>query len=160
VNKGQAYTVLVVALIVVCAAAWAIFFGASLPTMPAPSSTSAVSKAPPPPSADVAAKLAKSHGFQALVSYTDRGFEPAVASIKKGDTVRFTNNSTEDLWVAATGTSGAVYPGTGKECGQSAFDACATLKHGEFWEFTFDAVGTWGYKNNSDIAKTGIIHVR
>jgi plastocyanin len=114
-----------------------------------------------PPSPEVMAYLAASKGFQYLVSYTGRGFEPATLTVKKGETVRFTNNSSEGLWVAATGSSGAVYPaGTGNECGQSAFDSCKVLKSGEFWEFTFTTAGTWGYKNNSDTKMTGTITVR
>ena len=104
-------------------------------------------------------QLENSHGFQALVSYTDGGFEPAKLTIKKGETVRFTNNSSEDLWVSAGSSSGAVYPGTGKECGQSAFDSCRVLKPMHFWEFTFDIAGTWGYKNVSDTKMTGVIIV-
>lgn len=31
------------------------------------------------------------HGFQYLVQYTDTGFHPSALSVKKGETVRFTN---------------------------------------------------------------------
>ncbi len=115
---------------------------------------------PPPFTAEIKAQLEKSHGFQMLVSYTDRGFEPGTTTIKSGETIRWTNNSSQDLWVAATGTSGSVYPGTGKECGQSAFDSCKVLKRGDFWEFTFARKGTWGYKNNSDVKMTGVVVVK
>jgi plastocyanin len=103
--------------------------------------------------------LAKSKGFAALVSYTDNGFEPAAVTINAGEAVRFINNSSgELLWVASTSTT-AAYPGT-SECGGSSFDTCKALKKGEFWEFTFDEAGTWHYRNNSDISKTGTVLAR
>jgi plastocyanin len=114
-----------------------------------------------PPTPETMAYLAASKGFQYLISYTGRGFEPATLTIKKGETIRFTNNSAGGLWVAATGTSGKIYPsGTGNECGQSAFDSCKVMKSGEFWEFTFTTVGTWGYKNNADTKMTGTVTVK
>ena len=113
-----------------------------------------------PPSAETKAYLATSNGFQYLVSFTERGFEPMSVTIQKGETVRFVNNSDANLWVAATGDSGAIYPGTGHECGQSAFDTCKTLKNGEFWEFTFSTVGAWSYHDNFDVERTGVVVVQ
>ena len=104
--------------------------------------------------------LKRSRGFQFLISYTDRGFEPNMVTIKRGESVRFTNNSDAPLWVAATGKSGTIYPGTGDECGQSAFDSCMRLAPGEFWEYTFTLAGTWSYKNNLDSSRMGVIRVR
>ncbi len=103
------------------------------------------------------AVLEESKGFQALVSYTDRGFEPRSLSIEKGDTVRFTNNSIRDLWVASSGTP---YPRGGDTCGESAFDSCIALKPLEFWEFTFDATGEWQYTDNLHKEFTGTVRVR
>ncbi len=115
----------------------------------------------PPLTPEMQQVLATSHGFQALVSYTDRGFEPASASIKKGDTIRFTNNSSQDLWISAAGTAaGKVYPGTGNDCGASAFDSCLVLKPHEFWEFTFTLAGTWSYRNNLNPNDTGVVKVK
>ncbi len=112
---------------------------------------------PEPPFTDaVRAQLAASHGFQELLSYTDRGFEPLHYSIKRGDTVRFTNNSQEKLWVAADGD--AVYPITG-DCGSSALDSCTPIGPGEFWEFTFTEGGTWTVVNNLDKSKVGVVEV-
>ncbi len=81
-------------------------------------------------------------------------------TIQKGETIRFINNSEHDLWIASTGDSGAVYPGTGHECGQSAFDTCKSLKKGEFWEFTFKSVGTWSYHDNLNLERMGIVVVK
>ncbi len=99
--------------------------------------------------------------FQHLVSYTDRGFEPAYLVIKKNDTVRFSNNSSGELWVSATAASSeSIYPGTGNECGQSTLDSCALIEHGRYWQFTFDRAGTWGIQNNSLVDMKGSVQVR
>lgn len=112
----------------------------------------------PPYTEEIAAQLAASHGFALLVSYTNSGFEPSTGKIKKGEAVRFTNNSSENLWIAASGEK--LYPGVANGCGSSALDTCKALKPGEFWEFTFDAAGTWGYHNNSNTEKAGTIRVQ
>lgn len=127
---------------------------------PAPATSPAAERGIPPLTPEIQAVLAKSHGFQALVSYTDRGFEPNTVTIKKGDTIRFTNNSREDLWVAATGGAGALYPNITNGCGSSALDTCRVLKPLEFWEFTFDTAGTWSYQNNRDTTVTGHVRVQ
>lgn len=102
-------------------------------------------------------KLERSHGFQMVVSYTDSGFEPAQISITKGDTIRFTNNSSGKLWVAASGNT--LYPSAGKECGSSALDSCAPFDPMDFWEFTFDAAGEWELVNNLDKTKNAVVRV-
>ena len=91
--------------------------------------------------------------FQLLVSYTDQGFEPRTATVKAGDTVRFTNNSTGQLWVAAGGDQ--LYPAVQNGCGSSALDSCQAFGPGYDWEFTFTQPGTWEIQNNlnkSDVA--------
>lgn len=112
----------------------------------------------PPYTEEIAEQLAASKGFALLVSYTANGFEPTMGKIKKGEAVRFTNNSSENLWLAASGEK--LYPGVVNGCGSSALDTCKALKPGEFWEFTFDVAGTWGYQNNSNTAKTGTMRVQ
>src|SRR3989344_4513846 len=146
-EAGRRVAVGVVTLVVVVGGSYALM-QSPLSNSEAGTTRATAKFTPPPLSAAMQAVLAKSNGFQLLVSYTDRGFEPPAATIKKGQTVRFTHNSSRDLWVAATGTAGAVYPGTGKECGQSAFDSCFSLKPQEFWEFTFEVAGTWSYADN------------
>lgn len=114
----------------------------------------------PPYTEETAQLLAASTGFQYLVSYTGSGFEPADLRIKKGETVRFTNNSSGSMWIAARGSDTArIYPGAG-ECGQSAFDMCKSVGSGEFWEFTFDKAGEWGFRNFEDTSVGGTITVQ
>ena len=105
-------------------------------------------------------KLAKSHGFQALISYTDQGFEPNEATIKKGDTVRFTNNASRDVWIASQGGEVQIYPRTKDGCGTSDLDSCLPFSPQDFWEFTFDTAGDWHVVNNLDKAKSGVVHVK
>ncbi|MDR3570925.1 MAG: hypothetical protein P4L81_01860 [Candidatus Pacebacteria bacterium] len=95
--------------------------------------------------------------FQFLVSYTDTGFEARITTVEVGETVRFTNNSTGQLWVAATGTQ--LYPSIQNGCGSSALDSCRSLQPGEFWQFTFTKKGTWDFVNNLDKTKQGAIVV-
>lgn len=128
----------------------------------APASVASETPTPLPPLTDnMRAAVENNAPFQYVISYTDAGFEPAMLTIKSGETVRFTNNSSKPLlWVAATGASGKVYPDQKGECGDSAFDSCATLEGGQFWQFTFTTTGTWSYKNNADTSKTGTILVQ
>jgi len=105
------------------------------------------------------AKLEKSTGFAALVSYTESGFEPNLVSIKKGEAVRFTNNSSNDLWISSNGEKVAVYPRTKEGCGSSDLDSCEPFDPQDFWEFTFDTKGTWEVTNNLDRGRGGFVRV-
>jgi plastocyanin len=99
--------------------------------------------------------------FQYIVSYTDTGFEPRTITVKKGETIRFVNNSSQPLlWVASSGESGKVYPSDRSKCGQSEFDSCATIDPGAFWQFSFTKSGTWSYKNNANTKETGEVLVK
>lgn len=105
------------------------------------------------------AKLEKSTGFQHLISYTDHGFEPSRLTSKRGETVRFTNNSSYDLWVAADGRSVQIYPRSKSTCGSSDLDSCESFSPQDFWEFTFDVAGEWHIINNLDKTKGAIVRV-
>lgn len=105
------------------------------------------------------AKLDASKGFQHLVSYTDGGFEPRALAMSRGESVRFTNNSSMNLWIAADGSEVQIYPRTKEVCGSSDLDSCEPFMPQDFWEFTFENAGTWGIVNNLDKAKSGIIIV-
>ena len=92
----------------------------------------------------------------ALVSYTDRGFEPATTTIHVGDTVRFFNASPQTvLWVSSSGKS---YPGQ-SPCGATGFDTCHSIDTEHFWEFTFTKKGVWEYKNNATPSHGGVVIV-
>jgi plastocyanin len=124
----------------------------------APTSQTAARTPPLTASEMVSAQSPK--GFQLLFSYVNSGFEPRSATLHAGDTVRFTNNSTEALWVASVGAGGSkLYPGT-SNCDGSPFDSCGALQPGQYWEFTFTQKGTWVFINNLDKSKTGSITVQ
>lgn len=78
-------------------------------------------------------------GFQHLVSFTDSGFVPAVLVVKKGETVRFTNNSAASLQILIEG------------------EKSLPLAHGQYWEHTFTQKNVIEY-SAGDI--TGTINVR
>ena len=143
--------------IVAIAYLWPVFFGFPSPQQP---SVGVDEFVPGPPSPEVAAQLARSRGFEAFISYNDRGFEPSEVTIKKGQSVRFTNNSSSGLWIASAGsTENPQYPGV-SDCGGSTFDSCHTLLPYDFWEFTFTENGIWMFQNNLDKTKAGVVKVR
>lgn len=95
------------------------------------------------------ARITASSGFSAVLSYSDLGFEPTELRIAAGDVVRFTNNSSQDVWIASDDRV-RVYPRTRDGCGSSDLDSCAPIAPMDFWEFRFSAPGTWGVVNNLD----------
>lgn len=104
--------------------------------------------------------VANSKGFSQFISYTDNGFEPADVTIKKGEAVRFTNNSSHNMWIMSSGGDGGMYPAAANSCGQTSFDTCVAFPPNEIWEFTFDVPGTWVYRNNVNKSDVGVIHVK
>jgi plastocyanin len=100
--------------------------------------------------------------YDALIAYTDAGYAPTTITIKKGDTVRFINNShTADSWPAsAVHPTHGIYPQkSATDCLGSSFDACRGLKPGESWDFTFNDVGTWRFHDHIHPSKTGSVIV-
>ena len=81
--------------------------------------------------------------FNALASYIDGTFEPKNVAIKAGQTIRFVNNSTDDLNLCGT-----------------AFTSCTTLKPGQYWQFTFTKAGTWTYDNKLQTTASGSVVVQ
>lgn len=100
--------------------------------------------------------------FHALVEYTDNGYVPARVTIKKGETVRFVNNSTRGNWVGGDNhPSHTIYPEkSASDCLGTSFDTCRALQAGEFWEFTFNHTGSWGYHNHIRARDGGTVVVQ
>ena len=100
--------------------------------------------------------------FHALVTYTDDGFLPTRVEIQRGETVRFVNNGNRGVWIGGDNhPSHTIYPEqSDSDCLGTSFDTCRTLQAGEFWEFTFTHVGSWGYHNHVRARDTGTIIVR
>ncbi len=97
--------------------------------------------------------------LEKTVTYTDAGFTPSSLEIKSGDTVKFENQSNNNVWVSsAKHPTHANYPTTGG-CIGSTFDSCKALQKGEIWSFKFDIAGNWKYHNHVDATKFGEIVV-
>jgi plastocyanin len=121
-------------------------------------STTAISAKSAPPSAAVIKQLQESHGFQALVSYADGSFQPATTTIKAGQTIRFTNNSNNDIWIGQiTAKNTPADPNT-QSC-DVPFNSCHALHPGEFVEFTFFRAGTVLYMDDLNTVTRGTIVV-
>lgn len=75
------------------------------------------------------------------IAYTNNCFSPANITIKKGDTVRFKNNSnSRDMW-----------PATNKHPQHdeySEFDSKQGIGSGGTYSFTFTKTGSWGYHDH------------
>ena len=105
-------------------------------------------------------RVRRSKGASALLSYAGEGFEPHEVTIKKGETMRFTNNSNHDMWIAAAASDGQrLYPGVSNGCGSSELDSCGVIHPQDFWEFTFEEKGTWRVANILDPKKSAIVRV-
>jgi len=84
--------------------------------------------------------------FSIIISYTDQGFEPKAAVIKKGDVARFVNNSTHTMWITTAG----------KTCGKGVLDTCKALPPGEYWEYEFKTVGSFMYTEQGTRAEGSV----
>lgn len=95
------------------------------------------------------------------VVYSDTGYSPAEVSVKKGDTVKFTNRSTKEMWPAsAIHPTHSIYPEkSASDCLGSSFDACDGIAVGGSWSFTFNSVGSWRYHDHLQASRVGTINV-
>ncbi|MDO8552565.1 MAG: hypothetical protein Q7S01_03485 [bacterium] len=97
----------------------------------------------------------------AVITFTDSGFSPSSVTVKKGQIVRWVNNSDSEVWPAsAAHPSHAVYPQkSASDCAGSAFDSCRGLEQGEAWDFKFDYVGSWRFHNHKESSQVGVVNV-
>lgn len=72
------------------------------------------------------------------IIYSQDGFSPSAMSIKVGDTVRWVNQSGDEMWVASDD-----HP---EHTDYLGFDQEGV---GNSYQFTFDRSGTWGYHNHA-----------
>ena len=96
-----------------------------------------------------------------VITFTDAGFVPSSVTVKKGQTVRWENNSGSKVWPAsAVHPSHAVYPQkSASDCLGSSFDACRGLSQGESWDFKFDEAGEWKFHNHLNSSQFGAVNV-
>ena len=97
----------------------------------------------------------------ATIALTDNGFEPKEVTIKRGEAVRWVNDSGAEMWPAsAVHPTHSIYPQKGaNDCLGSSFDACRRIPQGGTWEFTFNYVGDWKFHDHVQPANTGVVHV-
>lgn len=86
-----------------------------------------------------------------VVTYSDSGFAPKEITVSAGQTVRFVNESSGNMWVAS-----AVHP-THEVLPE--FDDKKSVGNGENYEFTFTEVGEWGYHNHVNPSAFGKVIV-
>lgn len=85
------------------------------------------------------------------VIYTENGFDPETITITQGETVRFVNESDNQMWVASdehpthTQYAGTTLSEHCKANTNTGFDQCGD---GDTFTFTFDKSGTWNYHNH------------
>lgn len=85
------------------------------------------------------------------ISMTDAAYAPNPLTIKKGDTVKFTNNGTKTNWPAsAPHPTHTDYP---------EFDPKAGVAVGQSWSFTFTKTGTWRFHDHLNPTHFGSVIV-
>ena len=103
-----------------------------------------------------------------VVTLTDAGFSPASVTIEAGETVRFANESSRGMWVGSDdhpthtdydGTSTREHCADGM-ANNGTFDQCAAVNQGDYWDYTFERAGSFGYHNHVGASHTGTVVVR
>jgi plastocyanin len=85
------------------------------------------------------------------ISMTDAAYAPSALTVKKGDTVKFTNNGTKANWPAsAPHPTHTDYP---------EFDPKVGVAVGQSWSFTFTKTGTWRFHDHLNPTRFGSITV-
>lgn len=85
------------------------------------------------------------------IVYTNEGFMPKEISIKKGQTVKFINESDRKMWVASNDhPSHLIYP---------EFDQKEITVRGAVYEFKFEKTGNWDFHNHLFSSHGGTIKV-
>lgn len=169
-DNRTSWIVGVVVVLVALAAAW-YFFGGTAAPAPAPDNTPVQTGSAAANSQNAGTPAEQGIGTPAgapiMVSYTNSGFSPATLTVKKGQSVKFTNNSSETMWVASNPhPSHTSYDGTSREThcaagykGPSPFDECIAVNAGASYTFTFTKTGTWGYHNHANHNMFGTVTV-
>lgn len=85
------------------------------------------------------------------ISYTNTCYSPVNITIKTGDTIKFVNNSSRDMWPASD-----MHPSHGE---YSDFDAGTNISSGGIYSFTFHKNGTWGFHDHNKPGCDGTITV-
>lgn len=113
----------------------------------------------PQPSPEPVGKLP----YDAVVVFDGGRFIPDLVTIIEGGTVRFINASDKNtkMWIASDNHPiHDRYPMKDEDtCNGNTFDQCEAVDVGEYWDFTFERTGTWGYHNHVAAKYTGDVRV-
>jgi plastocyanin len=142
--------VIITIVVIVLAVIGIIVFAMNSNNQPAPANSQSQSDQNVPISAATPTGQALPVNYS--VSYTDQGFSPATVTINNGDSVTWTNNSTNRMWVASdphpTHTD---LPG---------FDEKTAVAAGGSWTYTFIVSGSHGYHNHTNPSIKGTVVVQ
>jgi len=86
------------------------------------------------------------------VVFVDSGFVPDIVEINVGDTVRFVNNSSTNMWIASDEHPTHMLLPT--------LDQLEEVGANGVYEYTFTKIGTWTYHNDVDTSLTGVVIVK
>lgn len=103
-----------------------------------------------------------------VVTLTDSGFSPSTVTVSVGETVRFVNDSSRGMWVASDNhPTHTEYDGTStrEHCKDGTdttgtFDECSSVMRGDYWDYTFEKAGTFGFHNHVGASNTGSVIVQ
>lgn len=150
-----------VGIVLLAVLAWAVFG-----MEPTPPATETLDETPAAGS-EVPTDGSPAESRMITVTYTDQGFSPTTLSVNVGDTVRFSNQSTGEMWVGADEhPTHTEYDGTSKDdhCAEGAatggaFDQCGRSGPGSTYNFTFTKAGTFDYHNHARSSDGGTVVV-
>jgi len=117
---------------------------ADSPATPPPATDSGQGDNPPPQEEEKPA-------FAATITHTESGFSSASVSIKVGDTVKWVNQASENMWVAS-----APHP---IHTDYPEFDQKKGVGMGGEYTFTFTKAGQWRYHNHLNPSHFGSVTV-
>ncbi len=88
---------------------------------------------------------------EAVVTYTDAGYQPKEITVKKGTMVTFVNEGSGSMWTASgVHPTHQLLPG---------FDQLKSVVKGGTYEYAFTKVGTWKYHNHMKPTDGGTVVV-
>lgn len=139
-NKRTLIITVIVALIVLSAAGAWLLSRASSNQVSAPSTSESTTDTP----------TSNPSSGETTITYTDDGFEPATVTIKKGDTLRVSNQSSGELEFSSDNHPAHT---------DNAELNMAVLRPGASETLSVTRAGTWGFHNHLKSGDTGTLIV-
>lgn len=134
--------------------------GEEVPSGEAPEDTPPASPGGPPvaggalPATDLSGEVSEplpTASVRYISSFGLKSFSPREVTIKVGQTVRWTNETSGGMWIASD-----PHP---LHTDLPELDKKSSVSPGQSWEFTFTNPGTYGYHNHLSPSKTGTVIV-